>query len=87
MRLHNAVRWGNPHALLLLCQIDEIDKKNGQGKTPLHVAAELGDSNAVLCLLREGADPEMQDLQGRKPRECTIDRQIINIFNQYQEEI
>ncbi|KAK5718347.1 hypothetical protein LTR15_008074 [Elasticomyces elasticus] len=37
----------------------DIDKKDVMGKTPLHFAAARGDLNAVLTLLRHGADPNL----------------------------
>ncbi len=41
-----------------------LNKLNGKGATPLHIAIELGDANAVGFLLKQGADPNCKDKKG-----------------------
>ncbi|XP_076923113.1 hsp70-Hsp90 organizing protein 2-like [Bidens hawaiensis] len=37
------------------------------GATPLHIAADIGNSELIACLLKAGADPNMADEDGFKP--------------------
>nr|XP_043632115.1 putative ankyrin repeat protein RF_0381 [Erigeron canadensis] len=37
------------------------------GATPLHIAADIGNSELIMCLLKAGADPNMTDEDGQKP--------------------
>ncbi|KAJ0902143.1 putative ankyrin repeat-containing domain-containing protein [Helianthus annuus] len=37
------------------------------GATPLHIAADIGNSELITCLLKAGADPNMTDEDGLKP--------------------
>lgn len=46
---------------LLLQRTIDINHKNNQGKTALHVAAFYGSAVAVECLLRHGAQIDIQD--------------------------
>jgi ankyrin repeat protein len=42
-----------------------IDDRDAEGKTALHVAAELGDEALVGLLLDKGASSQLQDYRGR----------------------
>nr|XP_045615700.1 BRCA1-associated RING domain protein 1-like [Procambarus clarkii] len=44
-----------------------INKRNSKGETPLHVACIKGDSEKVLQLLKEGANPNTKDNAGWTP--------------------
>ncbi|XP_071735465.1 uncharacterized protein [Rutidosis leptorrhynchoides] len=37
------------------------------GATPLHIAADIGNTELITCLLNAGADPNMTDEDGLKP--------------------
>jgi Ankyrin repeat len=41
-----------------------VHSRNGQGKTPLHVAVEWGDLGILELLLQSGADPAATDAKG-----------------------
>ena len=65
--LHTATRSRNRSVMATLlrhgaCSVDERD---GQGRTALHVAAELGDEALVLLLLHHGADAQLCDDLGQ----------------------
>eukprot|EP00475_Leptophrys_vorax_P027385 TRINITY_DN3905_c1_g1_i1.p2 TRINITY_DN3905_c1_g1~~TRINITY_DN3905_c1_g1_i1.p2 ORF type:complete len:387 (-),score=97.58 TRINITY_DN3905_c1_g1_i1:23-1183(-) len=46
----------------LICHLEEIDFRNGEGKSPLFVAVERGYSlDVVRLLLEKGADPNLCD--------------------------
>ncbi|KAL7304491.1 hypothetical protein TKK_0003283 [Trichogramma kaykai] len=44
-----------------------IDARDNEGRTPLHLAAELRRQEVVLLLLRRGADPNVANEIGRTP--------------------
>ncbi|KDQ10187.1 hypothetical protein BOTBODRAFT_164122 [Botryobasidium botryosum FD-172 SS1] len=70
--LHNAlVLMRHPDgsravASLLGASVD-VNTANNNGSTPLHCAASLGASSAVLLLLKVGANPRALDAQGAQP--------------------
>jgi acetoin utilization deacetylase AcuC-like enzyme/ankyrin repeat protein len=45
----------------------EVDAKNNFGRTPLHIAASLGNWQVVRLLLKAGADPLITDQRGFTP--------------------
>lgn len=45
-----------------------VNARNSRGKTPLHVAAELGAAEIVRMLVKNGGDVLAQDEDGNKPR-------------------
>ncbi|KAM0703041.1 hypothetical protein Q7P35_002300 [Cladosporium inversicolor] len=45
----------------------EVDTQNGDGRTPLSLAAELGHCNIIRILLRCGAKRGLKDKQGQSP--------------------
>jgi ankyrin repeat protein len=65
--LHLAVRSQNKLALLLAIYFGDLNAKNGEGQTALHVAAEIGDTEACMELVRGGADLEFQDVLLQTP--------------------
>ena len=44
-----------------------VNVQNGDGFTPLHVAAMWGREESVRELLERGADPEISDDEGMTP--------------------
>jgi len=53
--------------LLLNTSGVDVDAKNNYGKTPLHIAAGVGNWQVVRLLLKSGADPSLTDQQGYTP--------------------
>jgi len=47
-----------------------INEKNANGKTPLHIAAEKGNIDAIKVLLNANAVTNIKDALGRLPSEC-----------------
>ena len=56
-----------------LLQGIEIHTRGENLETPLHLAAEEGNSELVLCLLAAGADPDIQDSAGNAPLHRVVD--------------
>ncbi|XVF76776.1 hypothetical protein PTKIN_Ptkin13bG0294100 [Pterospermum kingtungense] len=51
----------------------KVNMKAG-GTTPLHIAALDGSPELINCLLKAGADPNVTDVDGRKPMQVAADR-------------
>ena len=62
--LFAAVAAGDPQRLRQrLGQTDDVDPRDGHGRTPLHVATHLGAHDAMRALVAAGADPNALDYQ------------------------
>lgn len=44
-----------------------IDKQDNLGRTPLHIAASVGNEEMVKYLLKHGAKPDIKDNLGNSP--------------------
>ena len=63
--LHYASQGGNPEVIeLMLSHVPSIDSITNDGVTPLMIVAANDKLQAVKCLLRQGADPSLQDSEG-----------------------
>jgi hypothetical protein len=51
-------------AVIALQHGDDVNHKNGEGKTALHVAVQCGKKDIGVWLLSRGADPFIEDSQG-----------------------
>lgn len=67
--LHLAVRMKNILAIGILSEILGPNVRNENGSTPLHLAVEMAQLEAIKQLLKEGADAEAKDIKGRTPLE------------------
>ena len=69
--LFSAVKAGDARAIdMRLRRGDDVDARNAEGKTPLHLAAEMGNTLIIEWLITEGqANPNVRDAQGRTPME------------------
>ncbi|KAK0751417.1 hypothetical protein B0T18DRAFT_387548 [Schizothecium vesticola] len=63
--LHWAARGGFHHALRPLLQAVHVDASTSDGRTALHWAAKHGRVDAVMELMRSGADPTLSAVDGR----------------------
>ena len=66
--LHYASRNGSVNAIQLLVKVYKanIEAKDFQGRTPLYLAAEYGNSAAVSALIEQGAITDIKDYVGQK---------------------
>ena len=69
--LHYAVRKNNYKIVrwLLSCGLDPNVKNNYQS-TPLHIAAACSSIGIVVCLIMNGADMSLKDINGWTPIDC-----------------
>lgn len=66
--LHEAVRLDNRDELALNRAVGaDLEARDAGGRTPLHIAAELGRETAADLLISWGADVNAQDAHGRTP--------------------
>ncbi len=59
--LHYAAQGESFRCVLMLCDLDTINKQNNDGHTPLMLAATYKHIDNVELLLRSGANPHIQD--------------------------
>lgn len=50
-----------------------VNKQNNEGLTPLHLAAEIGNKDAVDALLKKGADVNIRDNKGKTAAEYALE--------------
>lgn len=63
--LHYAARYGTAEMVRSCCLATEnIDSRDGQGRTPLLCAAYAGNEETLAALIKNGADPKCTDYQG-----------------------
>ncbi|KAI3723122.1 hypothetical protein L2E82_34484 [Cichorium intybus] len=65
--LLSAVAAGSLPCLELLIQAGAKVNITAGGATPLHIAADSGNTELITCLLKSGADPNVKDEDGLKP--------------------
>ncbi|KAK3238939.1 hypothetical protein CYMTET_51096 [Cymbomonas tetramitiformis] len=65
--LHRAAAWGNVKALLKALEYENIDQRNEDGVTPLHLAAATGHLEILRVLLGKGASVYTTDNDGCTP--------------------
>ena len=69
--LHSAAEAGDVAEIESLLALGfSIDRRNDEGLTPLMVAAVNDKVQAVKCLLKQGADPSLQDNTGWDVLHC-----------------
>jgi ankyrin repeat protein len=69
LALQEAIQLGNIPiiAILLANKVGDIEAKDHEGKTPLHIAAIKGNSELVSYLLEQRAPIDAQDKEGKTP--------------------
>ena len=56
-----------PADIAACLETESLDARDGQGRTPIHLAALYGTAAIVVALGEAGADPDTPDGQGRTP--------------------
>ncbi|ORE11589.1 ankyrin [Rhizopus microsporus var. microsporus] len=86
---HYAAKFGAKNCLELLVHISSIDlnRKNKEGKTPLHLAAQYDDDpdialDMVDLLLGSGADPRIKDNQGSTILDHVVNEDMRDLIEQ-----
>lgn len=59
----------------LLLNTANINTKNKEGKTALHIAAEIGNPEIINKLFFKGADPFVKDTNGKTPLDIIMEKQ------------
>ena len=49
-----------------------IDARSNDGNTALHLAVQFGDLAATELLMKSGADPTIENDQGKTPLDCSM---------------
>ncbi|KAJ8432791.1 hypothetical protein Cgig2_011714 [Carnegiea gigantea] len=65
--LLSAVAAGSLACLQQLIEAGAKVNISAGGATPLHIAADMGDTDIINCLVKAGADPNAADQDGQKP--------------------
>lgn len=60
-------------ALYLISKGADVNDRGYYGCTPLHFAAEWGDTEVIRTLIRHGADANLRDSGGRQPLQEALD--------------
>jgi len=66
-KLFSAIKSGNTEQVRQLITTDNVNDKNGEGKTPLHIAARTGNLEIIELLIKSGANIEANDNTGKTP--------------------
>lgn len=73
--LHTAVRQDDERMVAWLLSsrqnADDINIRDAEGSTPLHIAVQKGNLGMVKLLVEQGADVLARDAQGCVPACCT----------------
>lgn len=87
--LHRAIEKGNIALFIKVVMKGEVDinAKDTNGRTPLHIACKRGSLRIVKYLLRfKGADPSLQDNDGKTALQLTSQRHIAAMTLLFSEE-
>jgi len=78
---HWAVREGKQETLSFLISktTSFLDTQNEDGETPLHFAASFGEEGIVETLLKNGATPDIKDINGLTPVEHALENSHFKI--------
>lgn len=76
--LHFAVRHGHNKLVRFLLRNSQSftnykNSKNSEGRTPLHLAAALGNAELTAILLKYNSEKDVKDLHGKKPKDLAIE--------------
>lgn len=81
--LHLAAYLGKASVIRLLVSAcpEAGDLTNNDGETPLHIAASEGRVEAVIELLRAGANPLLQDVDGRTVLHIAVSKEQVDLVH------
>ncbi|KUL85021.1 hypothetical protein ZTR_07820 [Talaromyces verruculosus] len=81
--LHLAAYLGKASVIRLLLSAcpDAVDVTNSDGETPLHIAATEGRFEAVVELLRAGANTLLQDVDGRTVLHIAVCKEHVDLVH------
>lgn len=51
----------------------QVNRQDGEGKSPLHYAAKEGHKELIALLIKAGANPKLTDKNGRKPLDYALE--------------
>ena len=66
--------------LLLRHPLIDVNKRNEEGQTALHISAQKGHEIITACLLGRGADPNLRDHFGTTPVFCAISGPCLSVL-------
>ena len=66
--------------LLLRHPLIDVNKRNEEGQTALHISAQKGHEVITDCLLYRGADPNLRDNFGTTPVFCAISGPCLSVL-------
>ena len=80
--MHIAAKRNNPELIKLLLKYKaDVNAKDMNGRTPLFVAANMNNVNAVSILLSNLSNAFALDKDKTKIEETTTDPEILNMLN------
>ena len=56
----------------------DVNQKNDEGRTPLHLAVEIANKKIVKLLIEKGANVNSIDNEGFTPLDMAIDREVMS---------
>ncbi|MBN3325067.1 ASB4 protein, partial [Atractosteus spatula] len=80
--LHICVMYGYVETALVLLEYKASISRKPNGKTPLHVACEVSDSDSVSLLLHHGAKVNSVSLSGHTPLHYCITKESVDCAKQ-----
>lgn len=79
--IHTAAANRSQGAKIINEFVFNVDQKNAEGDTALHIAARQGNKSVIEPLLNKKADSELQNAQGQKPTDVAQNDAIEKMFD------
>jgi len=71
-------RGGDPNVVAAL--VGDPNGRNGDGRTPLHVAAADEQADWLDALIGAGGDPNIRDKDGKTPLHCATTQPCVDVL-------